>query len=505
MKKFNRRIKDRNSNIPSNLNKKRNSDNYFIPFLLLVKKHLKINLRNKGAFIMLFAFPLILMTVYSIAFNSQGELGQDIVFHITIFNLDNIDENGQIISNDDVLRANSSAILLDLFNPDSNLTDSYENNAAFGNFSMNFAEIFINHQTHENGSIITQSDAIELIKDYKLDALIIIPQNFSEDIIGNTWWFEALGEGIDNLPNNISDYNDAGDLLNELENSFDISFSITTRLVIEDQLDEFFVSEDYDGLLEFIEYTNNTNSDIPQLSITTSIDPIEKEAIPSIFDQIVNQMVLTYNNISSPVINFETGNSLELTFFEQVAPSLLIVGVLVTLTLASFTLSQERGTRMLNRLESTPVPKSIQLLSNASGQLLLSIVQIVVLMVSIALLGAYIHPQARWDLIFITMVAFSIPCIGIGLIISSIFKTHDVALLSSTLLSVFFSVLDGWFYPMGAAENLVPNSYASDALTKIMIKGAGIGSIALDLVIVLIYGVITVSIGTILFSKNDQF
>ncbi|MCP4764410.1 MAG: ABC transporter permease [archaeon] len=500
--KINRNFEEPNSEIKFNGKKERKIKGISIPFFSLVLKHLKINFRNKGALLMLFAFPIVLMAIFSVAFNFPTS---NPVYNIVIMNLDNIDENGENISNDDILRANSSAILLELFNPESNITDIAGNGADFGNLSINFADTFINHQTHENGSLITQSDALELIKDDKLDALIIIPQNFSENIIGNTWWYSAIGEGINNLPNNISDYNDSGALLDDLVDLFNITLDPLTRIVIESELDGFFESEDYDGLLDFFEYSNNTIFDIPKLCITTSDDPIEKQIVSLVFDQIVNQMVLSYNNISSPVINFDAGESADLTLFDRAVPTVVIMGVMVSLSLSAVVLSKERNIRMLNRLETTPISKAKHLLSFGTGQFILSIIQIVMLMLCIVLFGSFIHPQARWDYIFIILASFSISCIGIGLIIASVIKDYNSAIMVSTLLTVFFSVLEGWFLPLGIVEKLVPNSYASDSLFQILVMGLEITSCIEELFVILMYGGISLLIGVILFSKRSQF
>ncbi|MCP4763549.1 MAG: hypothetical protein GY870_17385, partial [archaeon] len=112
---------------------------------------------------------------------------------------------------------------------------------------------------------------------------------------------------------------------------------------------------------------------------------------------------------------------------------------------------------------------------------------------------------ARWDYIFIILASFSISCIGIGLIIASIIKDYNSAIMVSTLLTVFFSVLEGWFLPLGVVEKLVPNSYASDALFYILVMGLEIESCIEELFVILMYGGISLLIGVILFSKRSQF
>jgi ABC-type multidrug transport system permease subunit len=410
-------------------------------FWTLVVKYLKVNFREKENLFWIFGYPLLFMVLFLIAFNSGGARS---TYNIVIINNDVLG----LDSPETDMGANTSLILLDLFDQNSN-----------------FSETFSLQKSYSNGTEITESGARQLVEEEKIDGLIIIPQNFSEIIIGSTWWYPLVKQGI--IPPNTSD-------------------EFMTLMLSLNETDYI--------------------SGSPQLEIYTIADAVTGQVISSVFNSIVNDIILGYNNISSLSIEQSIGpEGRELTWFDMAAPGLVAVGVLVGISNLSTMFAFEKSKGLLQRLDTTPVPRSILLLSGGVGQLAISSIQITILLGMLPIFGVNVSPDANWFLAFIIALSLAFTCIGLGLILASFVKSASTAGGLSWIIILPLQFLGGGFFPLESdITKFIPTFYTIRAIRLVMIYGAPLSLVWQDILITLGFGFVFTCIGMIIFTKKRK-
>ena len=330
------------------------------------------------------------------------------------------------------------------------ITDEFRDNE-------NLSESFTLHESWKNGSIYTEDQARILVLEEQIDGVIIIPANFSEVIIGSTSWYSMAQQG--------------------------------------------YLGDGYESLV-------NTTfpSGSPGVEIVTTADPITAQIIPSLFDGMVNDILLGMNNISALETTLEIGpKGRSISFFDYSAPGFAILGVLVSISSLASIICTEKFEGMLDRLDTTPVSRPILLGSAGAAQFIFSAIQITVLFGSMFIFGVNMSPNVNWLLAFLLALLFAFVCIGLGLIISSFAKNAQ----SGGNLAWFFILpmqfLGGTFFAVDADfTKVIPSKYVNQALRQVITYGASWGSIWQDLVILLGFGVVFNLIGILIFMKKKK-
>ena len=410
-------------------------------FSTLVVKYLKVNFREKENLFWIFGYPLLFMVLFLIAFNSGGARS---TYTVVIINYDTLN-----IENPETdIGANASLILLDLFDQ-----------------NANFSESFNLQKSYSNGTEITERGARQLVEEEKIDGLIIIPQNFSEIIIGSTWWYPLVKQGI--IPPNTS--------------------------------------EEFLSLMLSLNETDYISGS-PTLEILTIADAVTGQVITSVFNGIVNNIILGYNNITSLTIEQNIGpKGRDLTWFDMAAPGLVAIGVLVGISNLATMFAFEKSKGILQRLDTTPVPRSILLLSGGIGQLAISAIQVTILLGSLPVFGVNTSPDANWVLAFIIALSLAFTCIGLGLILASFVKSASAAGGLAWIVILPLQFLGGGFFPIESnITKFNPTFYTIRAIRQVLIYGASLSSVWQDILITLGFGFVFTCIGMIIFTKKRK-
>ena len=137
----------------------------------------------------------------------------------------------------------------------------------------------------------------------------------------------------------------------------------------------------------------------------------------------MNDIVLGYNAVS-PVDTKITGVQVQYKPSQYLigAPGILIGGVTVAIMMIANNFGIEKDKGLIRRLDTTPVPRTTQLLAGGFAQLIFSSIQIVILLIMLKIFGVQTAPNINWGLAFLNALIMALPCIGIGLIIAAIVK-----------------------------------------------------------------------------------
>lgn len=203
--------------------------------------------------------------------------------------------------------------------------------------------------------------------------------------------------------------------------------------------------------------------------------------------QFISQ-VLPKSQAKQPKLQFHyLYGKADSTYFDKIFPIFIAFLVFFFVFLISgIALLRERQSGTLTRLLMTPIRRSELVLGYLLGFGLFAILQTILLVLfSIYLLHA--HLQGSLLLVVGINVLTSFAALSMGLFIST-FANSEFQMMQFIPVVVIPQLLFSGIIPLDSlakwAQNIgavLPLSYAGDALSRVMIKGAGIADVAFDL------------------------
>jgi ABC-2 type transport system permease protein len=215
---------------------------------------------------------------------------------------------------------------------------------------------------------------------------------------------------------------------------------------------------------------------------------------------------LTFGLLFGSIIIEETGQSV----FAFLVPGLFAISGLYMAMPVSFSFSEDRENGLLKRISITPMTSTEFIGSNIISNMSMSIIQVAIIAIICSLLG-YRPVGGITGLIFafIFMVIFSFSTIGFGLITATIAKNAKAAGGIVWIFMLPQQMLASGLYPIPAETEIIsmfmPLYYASDALT-LLFNGASLSNLTIwwDLIILVIFSLVIISLGIFLFKKYGK-
>ncbi len=373
----------------------------------IVKKYFMISIRDKPMWFWVLGYPLLFMLIFSFGLKDAGETSFDLAF----VSYDSDPISG--IQNPGEEVDFGGKFLMYLFsdaNTDSNLNETF--NSRFD---------------------LQETEAKYMVETGDLDAVIIIPQNFSEVLY------------------------------------------------------------------------NTTDDASPSVIIFATPDPTTQAIIANIIEKIIIDMILGQENIDLAEIHLQASRE-EISYFDYIMPGMLIAGVTIAIMNIAQNMGREKELGLMQRLDTTPVPRRIQLLGNGTAQLIFTSIQIIILMICLIFFGVDIHENASWGLAFLDAFLLGFSCIGLGLIVAALVKDSNAAgglawviILPLQFFGETIAILGrSWF------NQIFPTFYATNAIRSILVSGLGLAYVWQDLLINFAFGVVFMSIGVLIFEKKNQ-
>ncbi len=189
----------------------------------------------------------------------------------------------------------------------------------------------------------------------------------------------------------------------------------------------------------------------------------------------------------------------------------LVAFILVVTAVISTALSvvREKELGTLEQIAASPLRPMDLLIGKTLPYLVISaVIAASVFGASYALFDVAIAGSIAW-LSGVTLL-FLFACLGLGLFISSIAETQQVAFLiailstflPSFILSGFVFPIENMPLPIRIVTHLVPARYYLSALRSIMLKGAGVAVFWRDVVFLAVFSVVTIGAGVARLKKS---
>ena len=259
-----------------------------------------------------------------------------------------------------------------------------------------------------------------------------------------------------------------------------------------------------------------TDQSNPQISATI------QAVLSGVFDQMGTMLARQNVQALNPAVN--ASNSLAIvkpynvqmegivsgnpSYFDFIAPGIMAMTVMMSvMTGLPVAISQEKEVGTLDGMMVAPINRLSIILGKTLGQTARGLIQgVIILALAVGLFGVTIHGSILLVFGLLLLGVFSF--VGIGIVITSFAKDQETATMLMMTLMFPMMFLSGVFFPiqqmpwyMQVISKVLPLTYASQALRKVMVLGAGIPAISTELTILIVFGVVMTAIAVPVFRR----
>ena len=196
------------------------------------------------------------------------------------------------------------------------------------------------------------------------------------------------------------------------------------------------------------------------------------------------------------------------SYFDFIAPGIMAMTVMMSvMTGLPVAISQEKEIGTMDGMMVAPVNRLSILLGKTIAQTGRGLIQgCIILALAIGIFGVAI--QGSILLVFALLLLGVFSFVGLGIVVTSFTKDQETAQMLMMTLMFPMMFLGGVFFPiqqmpwyMQDISKVLPLTYASDALRKVMVLGSGISQISTDLIVLIVFGVVMIAIALPVFRR----
>jgi ABC-2 type transport system permease protein len=170
-------------------------------------------------------------------------------------------------------------------------------------------------------------------------------------------------------------------------------------------------------------------------------------------------------------------------------------------------ISQEKEVGTLDGMMAAPINRLSVILGKTLAQTARGLLQgVIILVLAVGLFGVTIHGSILLVFGLLLLGVFSF--VGLGIVLTSFAKDQETAMMLMMTLMFPMMFLSGVFFPiqqmpwfMQGISKFLPLTYASQALRKVMVLGAGVPAIATELIILIVFGTVMIAIAVPVFRR----
>ncbi len=195
-------------------------------------------------------------------------------------------------------------------------------------------------------------------------------------------------------------------------------------------------------------------------------------------------------------------------YFQFVAPG--IMGMVVMMSLMTglpHAISYEKDMGTLDGMLVAPINRSSIILGKVMAQTIRGMLQGTIILV-LAMLVFDVKIYGSLFLVFFLLVLGVYGFVGLGILITSFADTEETA--SMIMMSLMFPmmIMSGVFFPMEQmpwfmqyVSKILPLTYSTTALRKVIVLGGGISNIAFEVIFMAVFGTVLLIIAVPVFKR----
>jgi len=328
------------------------------------------------------------------------------------------------------------------------------------------------------------------------------------------------------------------EILHELENSTAVRPELTTRQEAQSQFDDrraevvLIIPAGIDNSslqngsaqVELLQQPNNMNATVAQRAVLTAIRRVgssisaaqnavkQRESIQPFASQTEKQsyfessleLAQKIQKDAPERVSVVTGNTRDQVDYDPRANSSagqLITWVFIPLFGISALFAYERRQGTLRRLLTTPSNKATFLLGTISGQVVMALIQMS-LLVGFGILVMKLNWGRDPLALFVILSASALAAAAFGTTMGTFIKTEGQANGLSIMFGMVFALMGGCWYPMelfpSTIQNIVkvlPTTWAMQGMLDLVLRGGGLRDILPEAAVLLGFAAIFFSVG----------
>lgn len=230
--------------------------------------------------------------------------------------------------------------------------------------------------------------------------------------------------------------------------------------------------------------------------------------------QIQNRLgnILAMRGISFPAV------SLDIRVFynpEMKSNNFIIPGIIVIIMmlmgalLTTLSIVKEKEFGSFENIISTPIKSYEFIIGKVFPYIVLSFIDLVLIIV-VGYVVFYVPIKGDLVLLLISSVLYLITTLSLGILISTIARNQQIALIAAMLATLLPSILlSGFVFPLESMpiilqwiSALVPAKYFMTIIRSIYLKGVGLAGFWQDFLLLMIYSLILLAVSSLRFKKR---
>ena len=238
----------------------------------------------------------------------------------------------------------------------------------------------------------------------------------------------------------------------------------------------------------------------------------QAQTVVSILNQFLDKTTLAVTK--SPTlfaIETQSVDAKNLRYIEFLLPGLIAMSVMqMAVFSVAFVFTQYKEKGVLKRLLASPMQPWQFVTANVITRLLVSMVQTAIF-IGVGLVLFKVHIQGSYLLLTLCIALGALMFLGFGFSVSGLAKTVDSVPAIANLLVFPMLFLGGTFFPISSMpqwlQNIakfLPLTYFSTAIRDVMTKGASLFDIRWDILGMVVWAAILITIATVTFSFQEK-
>ncbi|VVB60918.1 ABC-2 family transporter protein [uncultured archaeon] len=198
----------------------------------------------------------------------------------------------------------------------------------------------------------------------------------------------------------------------------------------------------------------------------------------------------------------------EPNYFQFVAPGIIAMVVMMALmTGLPHAISYEKDIGTLDGMLAAPISRLSIILGKVMAQTIRGMIQgFIILLLAVVLFGVVIEGSILLVIALVILTVFSF--VGLGILITSFADKEETATMVMMTFMFPMMFLSGVFFPiqqmpwyMQDLAHILPLTYATTALRKVMVLGADVPAVGTEILILIGFGVILLAVAVPMFRR----
>ncbi len=253
-------------------------------------------------------------------------------------------------------------------------------------------------------------------------------------------------------------------------------------------------------------------------------NPQISQQLISVMNSVVNQMGTARAELNITRFNVSYNDSISIitpysvktkgtvpgnpSYFEFLAPGMMMMVVMFSvMTGLPRAISHEKELGTFDGVLAASTSRFSIILGKTIAQSVRGVIQgVVVLLLALVLFGVTVNGSIVLAILLLLLGVFSF--IGLGIAITSVAADEETAQTFMMVLQFPMMFLSGVFFPiqqmpwyMQYISKALPLTYATQAMRKVIVLGAGVGDILTEIVVLLIFGIVLLVLAIPLFKR----